>query len=207
MGLRGELDHMLFPDRPGEDPSRVAEWVRQLKEGDDSWLGQLMDHFGPQLMHYLMSILGRREQAEDVFQDTWVRVMEKIGNFREKSDFAPWLFRIARNRAYDQLRQRKVFWFSIDSGENDETLPLEIPVMERFSHDLDDKEIVEKLMKLLEPDHREILWLRFFRDMSYEEIAQFCELPMGTAKSRLFRAMDRIGTLYSELMGARQWVR
>ena len=194
---------MLFPDRPGE----VKEWVRELKEGDDSCLGQLMDHFGPQLMHYLMSILGRHEQAEDVFQDTWVRVMEKIDSFREESDFAPWLFRIARNRAYDLLRQRKVFLFSIDSGEENETTPLEIPVTERFSDNLADKDIVEKLMKSLEPVHREVLWLRFYQEMSYEEIARFCHLPLGTAKSRLFRAMDRIGTLYSQLKGARQWVR
>ncbi len=91
--------------------------ISQLKKGDTDAAGALMDLHGEALMRYLYSIMGSRESAEDVFQDSWVKVMEKISLFDSSVSFRPWLFRVARNAAYDALRRKKRWW-SLDTGQS-----------------------------------------------------------------------------------------
>lgn len=190
-------------DRPYDENDLIA----RLKHGDQSGLAILMDHHGSDLMHYLVSILGRQELAEDVFQDTWVKVMGKIGSFHHEMSFAPWLFRIARNRAYDLLREEKRRQRVVTCKEGDEAPSLEIPTPEHFSDELLRKDTVQKILVGLDPLYREIVWLRFFQDKSYEEMAAFCRIPMGTVKSRLARALDQVAVLYSQLVEGRPCAR
>jgi RNA polymerase sigma-70 factor (ECF subfamily) len=194
---------MMNPDRSIDENGLIT----RLKQGDESCLVQLMDHYGAQLMHYLVSILGKKELAEDVFQDTWVRVLEKIGSFRHEMSFAPWLFRIARNRAYDLFREKRRWQWIETPLENGESQPLEFPAPADFDDAFMREETAHKLLKALDPLYREVLWLRFFQDKSYEEIADFCRLPMGTVKSRLCRALDQAATLYSRMKRRTQCVR
>lgn len=165
----------------------------QLKQGQPEAAAPLMDHYGESLMRYLFSILGNRESAEDVFQEVWVKVMENIAQFRTEMVFAPWLFRIARNAAYDALKARKRWW-SLDSGSGrnpDESIPeMESPV--DLGQEVILRQTVGRLMNTLSPDHREVLQLRFFQDLSYEEIAGICRLRLGTVKSRLKRGLEHL---------------
>jgi RNA polymerase sigma-70 factor (ECF subfamily) len=187
-----------MPTQPAVDERR---WIHQLKEGQASAAGMLMDHYGESLMRYLLSILANREAAEDAFQDCWVKVMEKIGQFQEVMSFGPWLFRIARNTAYDALR-RKRRWRSLDSGleaDSEERLP-EVADPTDFGNQVVARQTVERLIKSLSPDYREVLYLRFFESQSYEEIAELCRLPLGTVKSRLKRGLD---LLAANIMGAK----
>ena len=165
--------------------------ILQLKQGQIDAVGQLMDHYGESLMRYLFSILGNRETAEDVFQESWVKVMEKINQFQNEMSFGPWLFRIARNTAYDRLRRKKQWW-SLDSGSGSEsegrTLEIADPV--DFGRQVVARQTVRRLLKSLTPDYHEVIFLRFFQDLSYEEIAEFCGVPLGTVRSRLKRGID-----------------
>jgi RNA polymerase sigma-70 factor (ECF subfamily) len=165
--------------------------ISQLKQGITDAAGALMDLHGEALMRYLYSIVGTRDAAEDVFQDSWVRVMEKIGMFHSEMSFRPWLFRIARNVAYDSMR-RKRRWWSLDSGQSPEAGErlMEIPDSTDFGRQVVAQETVKRLLGLLAPEYREVLCLRFFQDHSYEEIAELCRLPLGTVKSRLKRGLD-----------------
>ncbi len=178
-------------------------WIQDLKKGDHHAVIPLMDHYGESLMRYLVHLLGNRDNAEDVFQETWVKVIEKITSFQQEFSFSPWLFRIARNTAYDQLRERRKWrvldWFR--KPEDEDQPPLELESPENFTAPIFRKEIVQKLMGELTPEYREMLWLRFFQDFSYEEIAQLCRIPLGTVKSRLKRALDKAAAAYSKLEG------
>ncbi len=179
---------------------REEHILSELRRGERHHLGQLIDRYGEDLMSYLNAIVGRRELAEDVFQDTWVRVMERIDRFDQRSRFAPWLFRVARNRAYDCLRRRK--WWGLPlfhSGDDDPTPEPAAPG--DFSEQLLTRDMAETLLAGLDPVHRELVWLRFFREMSYQEIAEHCRIPMGTVKSRLARALDRVATRYQQMEG------
>lgn len=176
-----------------------AELIARIKDGDRSCLADLMDRHGSDLMRFLVSILGNRSAAEDAFQDTWVRVMEKIGSFRSGQPLAPWLFRIARNRAYD-LRRRGRRWWAPWRREESCRDALPQPVDPRdFAGELQRRELLAKLFASLASSHREILWLRFFGECSLEEIAQVLQLPLGTVKSRLNRALGCLAENYRQL--------
>jgi RNA polymerase sigma-70 factor (ECF subfamily) len=190
--------------------------LRRLKRGDRRGLGELMDHYGEDLMRYLAVILGHRESAEDAFQDTWIKVMERIERFDLDRPFAPWLFRVARNCAYDQLRRKKRWWsFTIDenrsnSSDDDRssafaTRPAEPwrrwkATAERpFDETLAASDLSAKLLAGLDPRQRELVWLRFYGELSYQDIAARCGVPLGTVKSGLRRALDRLASIYQEL--------
>jgi len=150
-------------------------------------------------MQYLHSILRNRDDAEEAFQDTWVRVVEKIHRCDPHRPFAPWLFRIARNRAYDQLRHRRRWsFFSLESpGREPRPDPGSDPkaALERMVA----RDLAARLLPQLEAPFREVIWLRFYREGSYEEIAEICGAPVGTVKSRLRRALDQLGTLLERM--------
>jgi RNA polymerase sigma-70 factor (ECF subfamily) len=176
------------------------ELIRKLQTGDFQPVGTLIDRYGRDLMHYLASILNNRERAEDVFQETWSRVLQSIRRFDLRQPFGPWLFRIARNLAYDQLRKEKRwrFWFQQTPDEK----PIFEPRTESvFDRRLMNQDLAREVLTRLEPMYREILWLRFFKDNSYEEIADLCHLPLGTVKTRLRRALQRAGEVWEETVG------
>jgi len=176
------------------------ELIRKLQGGDSQPVSVLMDRYGRDLMHYLASILNNREKAEDAFQETWSRVLRSIRRFDPNQPFGPWLFRIARNLAYDQLRRERRwrFWFR---QPREETPILEPSTESGFDRRLLDRDLARTLLARLEPMYREILWLRFFKDKSYEEIAEHCDLPLGTVKTRLRRALQKAGELWEETAG------
>ncbi len=178
--------------------SELRQILHELARGERRRLGRLIDLFGEELMSYLLAITGNRETAEDVFQDTWVRVMERIECFDLEREFAPWLFTVARHRAYDLLRRRRFLSFvGISRGESEEhaLVPVDgIP----FERRLIDADLAHTLLTRLEPSQREIIWLRYWRELSYEEIARHCGLRLGTVKSRLFRALRQLETLAPE---------
>jgi RNA polymerase sigma-70 factor (ECF subfamily) len=174
----------------------------ELRAGERRNLGRLVDRYGEELMGYLSAILGRRDVAEDIFQETWVKVIERIDRFRPDWAFAPWLFRIARNGAYDRLR-RKQRWrmLSLTPREGEEPAR-ELATPEEQQRQVVARATIEALLEKLEAPQREMLWFRFIHELSYEEIAERCGLPVGTVKSRVSRALHRLATLCEKTEGA-----
>ena len=175
-----------------EPDSDERQLILQMKQGQLDAAGGLMDLRGESLMRYLHSILGSREAAEDAFQESWIKVMEKIDRFDDEMSFAPWLFRIARNTAYDALRRKRRWWPINTTRQTPESNERDTEVADPtdFGHQVMARETIGRLLKSLSPDFREVLFLRFFQDQSYEEIAEYCHLPLGTVKSRLKRGLD-----------------
>jgi RNA polymerase sigma-70 factor (ECF subfamily) len=170
---------------------REQALIRALREGRHECVGELVDLHGEGLMRYLMSILGDRDSAEDVFQDTWVRVIRRIAGFRGDRPFAPWLFRIARNRAYDHLRWRRLRGLVRGRDDAADGAEPEIPTEDAFADRLASRDSAARVLAALSPRLREVLCLRFLHELSYQEIAGVCGVPVGTVKSRLARALER----------------
>jgi RNA polymerase sigma-70 factor (ECF subfamily) len=176
--------------------------LRELRAGDRRNLGRLVDRYGEELMGYLTAILGRREAAEDAFQETWVKVMERIDRHRPGRAFAPWLFRIARNGAYDRLRRaRRWRWFRLGPARDDE--PAHEPVAPGDTAGAAvARSTADALLKHLDPGQRELLWMRYRSELSYEEIAAALALPVGTVKSRVSRALHRLAREHARMEDA-----
>ena len=187
---------------PSSSVAHGLGWQRQerrildeLRAGERHNLGRLVDRYGEELMGYLRAILAHRDLAEDVFQETWVKVIERIDRFRPDWAFAPWLFRIARNGAYDCLRRRRRWRLLSLTARASEEPNRELAAPEETQRRVVARATVDALLKRLDPPQREILWLRFLDGLSYEEIAQRCDLPVGTVKSRVSRALNRLAAL------------
>ena len=174
------------------------ELIQDIRDGRLESLAPLIDRYGRDLMHYLASILNRRDKAQDVFQDTWRRVLENVGRFQMGEPFAPWVFRIARNLAFDALRRQRRWRFLGDEAREDQPV-FEPAVAASFDDRLVNRDLAEAVLARLDPVFREVLSLRFFGDKSYEEIARICGLPLGTVKTRLRRALARAAELYEEI--------
>jgi RNA polymerase sigma-70 factor (ECF subfamily) len=169
--------------------------ARGLKRQDPELLDQLIELYQHRLLRYLLFLTGKREVAEDLFQETWMRVLLRGAQYNGKARFDTWLFTIARNLVIDLSRKRTMA--SLDemseSSEDSESRPLAIAIdgpspLEQFQSREDSAEIAEVLLKL-EPNYREVLVLRFHEELSLEEISKMTNAPLSTVKSRLYRGL------------------
>uniref|UniRef100_E6Q045 RNA polymerase, sigma-24 subunit, ECF subfamily n=1 Tax=mine drainage metagenome TaxID=410659 RepID=E6Q045_9ZZZZ len=167
-----------------------------LKRQDPGLLDQLIVRFQHRLMRYLLYLTGSREQAEDLFQEVWMRVLVRGGQFNAKARFDTWLFTIARNLVIDLRRKRTMSSLDeiIESAHQDEHSPefevaADTPTpFEQYASMEDRTRLAAALMRV-EPLYREVLVLRFHEELSLEEIAKVTQAPLSTIKSRLYRGL------------------
>lgn len=182
-----------------------AEIARGLKRQDPELLDQLIETYQHRLMRYLMFLTGKREVAEDLFQETWIRVLKRGSQYNGQARFDTWIFTIARNLVIDLSRKRTMA--SLDEmreGGEDER-PFEIAEdgpspLDQFQGRENAAEVAEVILTL-EPSYREVLTLRFHEEMSLEEIAVVTHAPLSTVKSRLYRGLAALKPQLISLRG------
>jgi RNA polymerase sigma-70 factor (ECF subfamily) len=154
--------------------------VLRCQAGDETAFRQLVERYDSRLRYYVRKLLGSVDSADDVLQDVWLDVFRSVAKLAQPAAFSTWLFRIARDRAYRELRRPRHRRLE-DSDEAGVT-------EEEFDFSAEDAEQVHVLLDKLAPEHREVLLLRFIEDMSYEDIARVTGCPMGTVRSRIYYA-------------------
>src|SRR5579863_3579820 len=174
----------------------VAEGLKRQEAG---LLDDLIVRYQHRLLRYLLFLTGNREMAEDMFQDVWMRVLTRGGQFNGKARFETWLFTIARNLVIDQRRKRTMS--SLDEmfeagSDDDKPITFEVADHEPGPFDrmsnVEDRQQVASALLQLDTLYREVLVLRFHEDLSLEEIAKVTRAPLSTVKSRLYRGMASI---------------
>jgi RNA polymerase sigma-70 factor (ECF subfamily) len=189
--MRGVSTQSVAAVRAGEMEN--AAIARGLKRHDPELLDSLIETYQHRLMRYLMFLTSRREVAEDLFQEVWIRVLKRGSQYDGRARFDTWIFTIARNLVIDLSRKRVMA--SLDEmreGGEDER-PFEI--VEEGPSPLDQFEFrenaaeLQKVMLTLEPSYREVLTLRFHEELALEEIATVTRAPLSTVKSRLYRGL------------------
>lgn len=184
-----------------------AAIARGLKRQDPELLDQLIETYQHRLMRYLMFLTNKREVAEDLFQEVWIRVLKRGSQYNGKARFDTWIFTIARNLVIDLSRKRTMA--SLDElreGGEDER-PFEVAQdgpspFEQFQGREDAAELAH-VMLTLEPSYREVLTLRFHEELSLEEIALVTRAPLSTVKSRLYRGLAALKPRLVHLRGQR----
>jgi RNA polymerase sigma-70 factor (ECF subfamily) len=173
--------------------SENARVVEGLRRQDPALLDELILQYQHRLLRYLLYLTGNREIAEDLFQETWMRVLMRGAQFNGNSRFDTWLFTIARNLVIDLRRRRSMASLEEMCEGGDEERPFEVPSQDKSPFDhlstLESGQLVADALLTLDPLHREVLLLRFREEMSLEEIARMTRAPLSTVKSRLYRGL------------------
>jgi RNA polymerase sigma-70 factor (ECF subfamily) len=164
-----------------------------LKRHDAELLDRLILQYQHRLLRYLLFLTGNREIAEDLFQETWMRVLTRGTQYNGAARFDTWLFTIARNLVIDFRRKRTMASLE-EMCENDgDERPFEVPSNDPNPFDQyqssENAERIAGALLTLDPLHREVLVLRFHEELSLEEISQVTRSPLSTVKSRLYRGL------------------
>jgi RNA polymerase sigma-70 factor (ECF subfamily) len=169
--------------------------VAGLRSGDPDVLDDLIDRYQHRLFRYLLAITRQRATAEDLFQETWVRVLERGHQYRAQWKFETWLFSIARHLAIDLARRKKFDSLDqlMDPEEGRGFEPADSNPSALFQVVAgEDSERLARGLARLAPVHREVLLLRFQEELSLDEIAAVIGAPLSTTKSRLYRGLEAL---------------
>jgi len=174
--------------------------------GDRPAFRELIERYRNELTHFLTRFLGSRAAADDVFQETFLQVHLSADTFDPSRRLKPWLFTIAANKARDYHRRnsrRQALSLSASMGDEGESqryvdlLQADLPGPDEPLADAERSRLIRKVVDDLPAHLREILLLSYFQKMSYNQIAEALEIPLGTVKSRLHSAVASFGRAWS----------
>jgi RNA polymerase sigma-70 factor, ECF subfamily len=170
-----------------------AGLVRRCLAGDEKAYRELIEMYQPRVYSLSLRILRRAEDAQDVCQETFIRMFRALDRYDPERPFAAWLFSIATRLSIDQLRRRKNQPMPLTQRDrDDEEYTLEVvdtgPRPEEAAAHSEEEARTRSLIDSLPPHYRIVVLLRHQQDLSYEEIATSLHLPLGTVKARIHRA-------------------
>ena len=148
---------------------------------DPQALAELIDRHQRPVRYFIARLVGNPDLADELSQETWLTVVSKIHTLRSAATFSVWLYRIARNKVYQELRRRKV------TIELDEELEAADDTVDEIGA-CEDVAQLHRCLERLKPLHKEVLLLRFLEEMSYEQMADVLGCNIGTVRSRIFHA-------------------
>ncbi|MGH9455657.1 MAG: RNA polymerase sigma factor [Terriglobia bacterium] len=190
----------LFSLRLEAEADAVA---RGLRHRDPDLLDRLIEQYHYRLFRYLTYLTGRRDAAEDLFQEVWIRVLERGHQYDGRRRFETWLFAIARHLVIDRARKQPAQGLeSLDDPEEQQRFPQTqvshdpSPLDSVTSHEESDR--VSQALDQLPAIYRESLLLRFQEDMTIEEIATLVSAPISTVKSRIYRGLESLRDLLEQ---------
>lgn len=194
-----------FMNMMESEPRAIA---RGLRRRDPDLLDHIIQQYQHRLLRYLISLCGNRELAEDLFQETWIRVLERGHQYDGKHEFNTWLYAVARNLTIDYLRRKSPL--SLDGlmekeGKDDREYhfsqlePVDArPMAWEVVQQHEQAERINEALVKIPAEYRETVVLRFQEGLALEEIATVTGAKLGTVKSRLYRGLN---LLMGELAG------
>jgi len=168
-----------------------AELVRRCLAGDSRAFEDLVERHQRALFNVAFRLLGSYPDARDATQNAFVHAYEHLGTFNPAHRFFSWIYRILKNDCLNVLRARRPF----------EPVDPNLPARDRADEALDTAErqrVVQAALLKLSKEYREVIVLRHFADLPYEEIAAILEVPVKTIKSRLYTARQHLGELLAD---------
>lgn len=195
-----------MPDLHSASDQQVVAWAR---EGHEPAYRELLRRYQRPVFSLIYRMVHDRELAEDLAQETFIKVLNALDRYNPAYKFSSWIFKIANNAAIDQLRRREVETLSIEGAPGATTpdrleataLQLEdrgeSPLEELQSRELGG--IIERAIEQLRPEYRACIILRHVEGRPYEEIAEILHLPLGTVKTYIHRARNELRDLLAPL--------
>ena len=168
------------------------ELIARFQQGDNYAFDLLVKRYKDPLLNFIYRFIGEKNEAEDIVQETFLRLFKNKHYYKEIAKFSTWIYTIAGNLAKTELRKRKRRkLFSIShylSTEKDYDIPDETTSPESDTNTLITDKIIQRAIDKLSPKFKQVIILRDIQGFSYEEIAEIVGIPLGTVKSRVNRA-------------------
>jgi RNA polymerase sigma-70 factor (ECF subfamily) len=196
----GQVQHDSYAtNSPSAGPVNTdnALIAARLRDEDAGIIDELIVRYQERLRRYLIRLTEDRDFAEDILQETWMRVVTRGSQFKGDSQFSTWLFAVARNLVRDQRRKKRIQAGSLEvtTSAGDE-MSLELVSMDStpFEHfaNLERKRALRDALRALMPHHRQVLELRYLHELSPTEISRMIGAPISTVKARLYRALTTL---------------
>ena len=172
------------------------ELVRAAQRGDDSAFDELVRTYEKRVYHLALRMCGNVDDAYEVAQEAFLSAWKGMRFFRGDSSFSTWLYRLTSNAAIDFLRRQRRQGGSDGVSLDDEDTFLEVADLAPSPHQqaerLELRDALARGLCALSPEHRQVLLLRELQGLTYEEIAAALELDLGTVKSRIARAREKL---------------
>lgn len=190
------MDEKNLSDRAKRD----LELVEQALTGDQRAYTQLMSEYRENIYYMMLKMVNNKDDAEDLTIEAFGKAFKRLAQYKPDFAFSTWLFKIASNNCIDFLRkQKKAKLVSIDEGFNNDDGEEPQGGMDIKAKGLNPEQALMKgqritemhrIVEQLKPKYRTLVDLRYFQELSYEEIAEELDLPLGTVKAQLFRARE-----------------
>ncbi len=178
-----------------EQTTDLTELVSRAKSGQTDAVDRLVDAYAPRLYGLLYRMVGSAAQAEDLLQETFVKMLRGLGRYREDGRFEPWLFSIAANLARDAIRRRGRA-VPVATGQDGQDciarLAGEGPGPDSRLLQVEQAQTLEQALATLSETQREVILLRFFSDLPFKQIAEMLQIPLGTALARAHRGLKHL---------------
>ena len=187
----------IAPDNLSDKAKFDLTLVEKAINGDQKAYADLMDRYRDAIYFMLLKMVNNKSDAEDLTLEAFGKAFKNIHQYTPNYAFSTWLFKIASNNCIDFIRKRKREILAVDKNiEVDDGIEIGNQLQ---SQSLDPEEkLIEKqkiilmreVVERLKPHYRRLVELRYFDELSYEEISEELQLPLGTVKAQLFRARD-----------------
>lgn len=183
-----------FSDKALEDFRLIDEAVQN---NDEKAYAKLLQRYKRPVYHMVLKMVRNVDDAEDLTIESFAKAFRSLHKFKKDFTFSTWLFRIATNNTIDQIRKKKLNTMSIDNtftDDNGDGISIEVedenlnPQEETIK--AQKEELVQIFVDKLPPKYQKLVRLRYFNELSYEEIATELEAPLGTVKAQLHRARE-----------------
>lgn len=191
---------MTTTPQPGRLSTKATEdyiLVRQAIDGNQKAYGTLMDRYKQSVYHTMYKMINNKDDADDLTIEAFGKAFRKLPSYAPNYAFSTWLFKIAVNNCIDHIRKKRIQTMSIDSpidknGDKDFTHTIKgyAPTPEDAMMYEQKMSYMRHLINRLNPKYRLMIELRYYEELSYEEIARELQIPLGTVKAQLFRAKE-----------------
>ncbi len=179
--------------------------VLRAQQGDQKAYADLMERYRDSIFHMINKMVFSSDDAEDLTIEAFGKAFQRLDQYTPAFAFSTWLFKLASNHTIDFIRKKKLNALSLDRGftsEDGDTMEIHVR-----DEELDPMEALQKkervalmrdVVSALKPRYRRLVELRYFEELSYDEISKELDLPLGTIKAQLFRARDMLAEVMRE---------
>jgi RNA polymerase sigma-70 factor (ECF subfamily) len=181
--------------------------VADVLAGQADLYGEIVGRYQGRLVNYLFRLLRNLDEAHDLAQEVFFKVYQALDRFDPQYRFSTWLFRVGQNAAIDHIRKRRLKLVSMHrpedeaGGERDWEFPSTDPTPYGDARNEERGRAIQRAVAALPWEYRELIVLRHFGELSYEEIATLKEMPLGTVKNKLFRGRQMLKQKLQEYVG------